>query len=146
MNKKVTKAKRRIINSVVGGKAVNKTETVEKIKKYMEESKGSKQKQTTKQQSTATIVFSSKKSLKHSAKKAKKITEPSKSDMLYSPQPGPSHINLVSSSSELESEEESESQIPDKDKCCVCKRLYAQSREALQISFTQWASCDNCGH
>ena len=73
----------------------------------------------------------SKKALKHSAKKAKKITEPSKSDMLYSPQPGPSHINLVSSSSELESEEEFESQIPDKDKCCVCKRFYAQSREAL---------------
>ena len=143
VNKKVTKAKRRNINSVVGGKAITETETVNKIKKYMEESKGSKQKQTTKQKNTASTVSSSRKAMKHSAKKVKKINKP---DKLYSPQPGPSHINLLSSSSQLESEEESDSQIPDQDKCCLCKRFYAQSREALQISFTQWASCDICGH
>ena len=146
VNKKVTKAKRRNINSVVGGKAVTETETVNKIKKYMEESKGSKQKQTTKQKNTASTLSPSRKALKHSAKKAKKITKQSKSDKLYFPQPGPSHINLLSSSSELESEEEFKSQIPDQVKCCVCKRFYAQSREALQISFTQWASCDICGY
>ena len=67
VKKKVTKAKRRNINSVVGGKAVTETETVNKIKKYMEESKGSKQMQATKQKNTASTVSSSRKAMTHSA-------------------------------------------------------------------------------
>ena len=63
-----------------------------------------------------------------------------------SPQPGPSHINLMSSMSNEDSANESESQIPDEDKCCVCKRFYAQSRESYEVYFTQQAWCDICGH
>ena len=152
---KIAKRKRRNINDIVGGKAVTENETIEKMKTYINESnKCKKQKKTSKQMETDnnksmnTCKVKDTKKRQKQQKQEKTVKSKSKcsANLPISPQPGPSHINLMSSMSEEESENESESQIPDKEKCCVCKRFYAQSRETYQVSITQWACCDECGH
>ena len=152
---KIAKRKRRNINDIVGGKAVTENETIEKMMSYINESsQGKKQKKKGRQiekDNTNLINTSKVKGVKES-KTQQKQEERTKSkknpptNLTSSPQPGPFHINLISSMSEEDSENESESQIPEEDKCCVCKRFYAQDKESYQVSFTQWACCDECGH
>ena len=33
-----------------------------------------------------------------------------------------------------------------KDKWCVCKRFYVNTRNIYEVSIVRWAKCDKCGH
>ena len=86
------------------------------------------------------------KSVKKSVKSVKSsVKQTVRSNLHGSPQPGPSHINLIPSDVSS-SEDESESQMPDKDKCCVCKKFYVRPADVYKIAITNWAECDICGH
>ena len=147
------KKRRRNISNVVGGRAVTEDATVERMKAYLEESgppkKSLKSKKVTKKSDKKASKLPSKSTLSKQ-KESNSKSDPSKSSsashQTRSPQPGPSHINLLPSDSDSSTDDESESQMPEKDKCCVCKKFYAKSDNLHKISITNWAQCDKCQH
>ena len=168
-----TRKIRRNISNVIGGKAVTEDQTMGNIKKYLQESKSSKQsvqniKKKTPKKALENAPNSAVKTLKKTPKSttkspnkppksAEKSVKPKKSSgKLHqsvsgchskSPQPGPSHINLIPSD-DSSTEERSESQMSDLEKCCVCKRFYV-SRDRTdvdRIAITNWAECVLCKH
>lgn len=167
MQRNSKKKKRRNISNVVGGKAVTEDETVSRMKAYIEESARGKKmmpvnKTPTKpknKKSSKTLNKSANKTPRISRSKAAKNTSPKKIKSvssqksglrpINSPQPGPSHINLVLSEDGMSTDDESpESQIPERSKCCQCKRVYvsADKIDTLKIPLTNRAQCETCDH
>lgn len=145
------KQKRRNISSVAGGKAVTEDQTITRMKEYIEKSRPSKNPapkfpKKNKKMSKNEKSKVPKTSTKSKGKLSKKSVS-NKNQVSSSPQPGPSHINLLSSDDSSDcTDNESESQIAEKEKCCVCKRFYVRSVNAYKVSLTNWAECDVCGH
>ena len=151
------KKKRRNISNVVAGKAVTEDQTLSCMKQYIAETKtktsgksAPKSQKKTPRTSPPQAVMKTPKKLSKSVKKSVKSVKSSvkqtvRSNLHGSPQPGPSHINLIPSDVSS-SEEESESQMPDKDKCCVCKKFYVRPADVYKIAITNWAECGICGH
>ena len=44
------------------------------------------------------------------------------------------------------SEDENDEGMAEKDKCCVCKRFYVNSRNIYEVAIVRWAKCETCGH
>ena len=134
---KLNKKKRRSVNAVVGGKALE-GDTVEKLKIYMDESKSKCKVGSVKQVSVV------KKCVRKPVKCTSKIDP---INVLASPVQGPSHVNLVSDSMSVGSDSENEPPEDDNEVCCVCKCFYVPRKlRDGTLHITQWAQCDSCGH
>jgi hypothetical protein len=132
---KIMKKKRKSINSIVGGKALE-GETVEKMKKYIDES-------------NSKISSNDPKKKKTKTPKNKKNSATSFNLQINDKQkPGPSKQNIELSEKSDLSDSENESEIPDEDKCCQCHQYYVDKHSHGAIEFTHWAQCDNatCSH
>ena len=151
--KNVEKKKCRNISSVVGGKAVTEDESANRMKIYIEESAQDKMKRPVTKTPDAAQNKAPKKAHKTPKKSQNKESKGSanspkpQSCPINSPQPGPSHINLLYEDG-MSTDDESESQIPEASKCCQCKRFYVSPDKINihQIHLTNWAQCDSCDH
>ena len=144
--KKVAK-KRRNVSSVIGGKALE-GDTVKKLENYMAQSV-KKTKPASKETVKKSITIppksrTSQPASRKTVKKNKTISKKSRKSQpsVMSPQPGPSRITLYFSDSEM-SESDTESNISDSEKCCVCKKIYANQ---TCLSITNWVQCTICSH
>ena len=141
VNKKieVVKKKKRNSSHVIGGKAVTEDDILERMKNNVSES------------SRKSNISSNYEIGVTKSQKRKKNNQTQNINKENQAGPSTSDPGLASSEKYVaplidSSEDENDEGMAEKDKCCVCKRFYVNSRNIYEVAIVRWAKCETCGH